>query len=237
MIEGCFAGSTPTTVNARSFNRTQTIAQDDDIARLGPIVIGLERTAERRRDAKRPEIVPAHAHSCEPLGLALLVQRGRPTADGDERVKTVAALAPVVNGRIAGVPGEAVAGLMADDDEPFGISERQRAEKDGMRDGEDCGVGANTERHRQHRHEGEAGIAAHQPRRVAAVLRQAPPGRRGRADPCGRCGVRERVSDEPQMLESWCRTTQATPRQLLEQIPNDRIRYWLRHRESKNPLR
>jgi hypothetical protein len=56
--------------------------------------------------------------------------------------------------------------------DPVGIGERHRLEQDGVDDGKDRGVGADTERQRRHGGGREAAVLAEHPERVSHVLEE-----------------------------------------------------------------
>ncbi len=148
------------------------------IARAPIVVGGGQQAPGRRLHAEGGEEVAAHPEAAREPRLATLGQiepRGAPREQVRERLLVGADLLPLRVGEprmvVDEVTGSAPLGQAdANLHEAVGILHRERAQPHGVHRLEDRGVGADAQREREERHEGEAGVEAQQPRAVAQVL-------------------------------------------------------------------
>ena len=145
----------------------ERVRQENDRWGARSIVGGLEAPSERRRDTQHAEVVLADLGAREPLGFAVTAREARaPAGDGGGAREHVVLAAPVEEeGRRRPLPRGPVleAQVLPDHDEAIGLRIGQRTQQHAVDDREDGRVGADAERERRDRDDGESRLAAKGP--------------------------------------------------------------------------
>ena len=122
------------------------VADDHDAACAGPVVLGREAVAERRRDTEQRKQIPRDRRACKPLGLGAGVgQREAAALAGAKRDERLVGGSQIlqIEARQAG-RGRADLLIGAGDvDDPVRILVRKRLQQDAVHDAEDRGVETN----------------------------------------------------------------------------------------------
>ncbi len=147
--------------------RPQRVADHDDVAARSAVLLGAERAAQRGGDAENGE--ETHGDGCR--GDAFRFAAGVVAPRQSDARRAVRADVRVRPTELAH-PRELRERRAVERDELLGMRIGERSNDDGVDDGEDGGVGADTERERADRNRRERRGAAQAAQRVAHVLQQ-----------------------------------------------------------------
>ena len=150
----------------------EVVTDHHDRRRTLPQIVGCDQAPHRRLHAQRLEQFRRGAEPGDAHRLVPFEQRALHPAIRRQRLHRLLALLEIDEiadaDEFLGDAGGHIA--MLQDDELVGATDRQRAQQHRFDDREQRGVGANSERQRQHRGGGESRLHPKQPQRAAHIL-------------------------------------------------------------------
>ena len=150
----------------------QHMAEDGHLVLAGLILVGEKGSAERGLDAEDVEVVRRDARAAQLDRVAHARERGAAAGLGRHEVEHGVVLLPVEKVQRGDAVALAARRLLEHAHDAVGVRVGERLQQQSVDEAEDGGVGADAERERQQRHDGESRTPRQGSHRISHVLQQ-----------------------------------------------------------------